>query len=308
MIDILLATHNGERYLGDFIASLARQSYRDFQLIAIDDASSDGSAGKLRGLCAEYRVRLGNLEESAAHRGIVDAYDALVQSSRSQYLCFADQDDTWHPEKLERMLKRMRENEARHGGDVPLLIHSDLRVCDRNLFPVHESFVHYQRLSPENCALNRILVQNSVTGCAAMFNRALADLIAGFPAEAIFHDWFTAITAAAFGVIDYIPEPLVQYRQHGGNHLGAVRYGWNYFRRSAGGGRESLHGQLVRTQRQAYGFYKKNEARLSPAQREIILGWADIDRKGFWKKRLIALKGCYVKNTLSRTVGLLWTL
>ena len=72
-------------------------------------------------------------------------------------------------------------------------------------------------------ALPQLLVQNNVTGCTCLMNAALRRLVAEHAqAERIFmHDWFIALTAAAFGRIVFVDAPLVDYRQHGRNVLGA---------------------------------------------------------------------------------------
>lgn len=308
MVDVLLAVRNGAVYLEDFVVSLSRQTFRDFQVLVFDDASKDNSVEILHHLCREYGIRMIIVDSVETSLGIVNAYNRLVQSSHSPYLCYADQDDVWHHEKIEKCMLLMRKNENRHNLETPILIHSDLRVCDHVLSPIHESFVRYQRLSPENTALNKLLIQNSTTGCTMLFNRSLANLIQEFPRETIYHDWFTAITASAFGVIDYIPQALVNYRQHGKNHLGAVRYGWSYIWGSIKSGRNNLHIRLIKTQEQSKGFLTKNHGVLTPQQYKIVEKWATINQKTILQKRIIVLLNSYTKNTLVRTLGMLWAL
>jgi len=308
VIEILLSTHNGSKYLPDFVASLARQSCREFRLLAMDDASEDDSATLLSELCRMHHLELTVIITHSGQLGVVKAYHRLIQFATSPYLCFADQDDVWHPEKLAQNLAKMRQNEERYGADTPILIHSDLRVCDQNLGIIHPSFVRYQQLSPERTGLRQLLVQNAVTGCTVMFNRALAQHLKEFPPEAIYHDWYAAVTAAAFGVIDYIAQPLVDYRQHQNNQLGAVRYHWRYGWQMLRSGRAKLHWRLVKTQQQSAGFLTLNHAALTPAQRMTVQHWATIDRQPFFAKRLTALRNGYTKNTLMRAIGLWWAL
>jgi len=92
---------------------------------------------------------------------------------------------------------------------------------------LHDSFFAHQGWDPSAVTLQRLLVQNNVTGCTVLINRALADkaLEAGDPKQMIMHDWFLALTAAACGHVVFIPRPLVRYRQHGTNVKGASRTG-----------------------------------------------------------------------------------
>jgi len=72
--------------------------------------------------------------------------------------------------------------------------------------------------------LNRLIVQNSVTGCALMVNRALLDRANPIPLEAVMHDWWLALVACAFGHIAIVSEPTMLYRQHDKNQLGARKH------------------------------------------------------------------------------------
>ena len=69
--------------------------------------------------------------------------------------------------------------------------------------------------------LNYVLIQNIVTGCTAIYNRALSEKIRSIPDYMIMHDWWLLLAASAFGVVDHLDEPTMLYRQHGGNDVGA---------------------------------------------------------------------------------------
>ena len=121
----------------------------------------------------------------------------------------------------------MEQAERRYGEDTPLLVHSDCRLVDAQGVPLAESFFRRQGWDPAATSLARLLVQNNVTGCTLMMNAPLRRLALqyGRPSEMYMHDWFLALTAAAFGQIVFIPEPLVSYRQHGSNVMGASASG-----------------------------------------------------------------------------------
>jgi hypothetical protein len=116
----------------------------------------------------------------------------------------------------------MRRLEASSGRGAPLLVHSDLEVVDRELRQVQPSFLRYQGIGHEEVApLQVLLVQNFVTGCTSLLNRALLELALPLPERCIMHDWWVAQCAAAAGVIGFVPEATVRYRQHGANQIGA---------------------------------------------------------------------------------------
>jgi len=102
-------------------------------------------------------------------------------------------------------------------------VHSDLEVVDENLRTLHPSFMRRIRLSPVvPRPLNTLLVQNFVTGCTILVNRSLLDHALPLPPEAVLHDWWLAVCAAAMGELIYVPQALVKYRQHAGNRVGAT--------------------------------------------------------------------------------------
>lgn len=108
--------------------------------------------------------------------------------------------------------------------DNPLLVFSDLTVVNEQGETVSTSFANYQGLpDPQTQPLERLLYQNVVTGCTCCFNRQLLEIACPIPKEVVMHDHWLALCASVFGHSHYIDEPLVKYRQHGKNVVGAKR-------------------------------------------------------------------------------------
>src|SRR5699024_4749681 len=125
------------------------------------------------------------------------------------YLMFADADDFWLPDKVEKTFAKMREMEREAGTGCPILVHTDLAVADGSLRVIAPSLFRYEKLSPQRNSLRELLAQNNVTGCTVMINRALRKLIRQAPADAVMHDWWAALAAAAFGRIGVLDEPTI---------------------------------------------------------------------------------------------------
>lgn len=220
---IVLATYNGEQFIQQQIESIQAQSFTGWRLYIRDDGSRDATLAVVHKMAAnDSRIilvadELGNLGAI----GNFGALMALALAENADYLFFADQDDVWHPRKMAEMLSVLSAMEDRH-GKIPLLAHCDLAVVDAALKPIADSFVAYSRLSPTQAKLGTILCQNQVTGCACVINRALLALACPVPPGVRMHDWWLALIAAAVGKIGFLPTPLVAYRQHDGNVLGAV--------------------------------------------------------------------------------------
>ena len=309
MTDILLSTYNGEKFLREFIASLKNQSCRDFRLLVRDDGSADGTARLLGECLADGAVEARFSASSGRHLGVVGSFGELLAESRADRLFFADQDDLWHPGKVAAMLSMMDDAEARLGRDTPILLHTDLRVCDEHGKIVADSFVRRQKLSPRRNGIADLLVQNHVTGCAMMINGALKDRIRlPFTPHAICHDWYLGLLAAAFGRIVYASEPYVDYRVHAANVYGAPEYSAGECAALFKSGRKTLKRRLELTQAQARDFLAQYGEALPPEARRSVAAWGSIGELRKWRRVARCLKFGFRKSTPARTLGMWWAI
>lgn len=223
-LTILLGTYNGGDYLPALLASLRDQDYPHWRLLIRDDGSDDGTPALLDRWSGDRRIEW--LRDDLGRRGAVGNFARLLAAAAAgpgDYFLFADQDDAWCDDKLSRLLEVARVLERRH-PDAPLLVHSDLEVVDQNLRPLAPSFMAFQGIRHvDREPLRVLLAQNFVTGCSCLFNRRLLELATPVPPEAQMHDWWLALLAAAVGRIGFVDRPLVRYRQHAGNQVGAKR-------------------------------------------------------------------------------------
>ncbi|MBP5661662.1 MAG: glycosyltransferase family 2 protein [Clostridia bacterium] len=231
-IVILLATHNSARFLRDQLDSLLSQTVRDFRIVAHDDASRDDTCAILDEYAA-HDTRLTVLPAGCPCGSAQANFWFLLQNApEADYYLFCDHDDVWFSQKIEKTLSAMR---AAEDGDLPVLVHSDLSVTDENLSVLAPSLWRLQKLTPNPTFANN-LVQNHVTGCSVMINRPLYLLAQKTPSAEgmIMHDWYLTLLALAFGRVTTVNEPLIFYRQHGNNEVGAKNVGnFSYLARRA---------------------------------------------------------------------------
>ncbi|PLK49142.1 glycosyltransferase family 2 protein [Uliginosibacterium sp. TH139] len=221
-VDILLATFNGAAFLAEQLESLLAQTHQDWRVIARDDGSSDGTVAILDEYVKAFPTRF-TVVRDGLKLGAKAGFASLMTQSAAPYVTFCDQDDVWQPEKLEVLLRTIRAAEAAHGESVPLLVHSDLEVVDASLERIAPSFWQHQGIDPGRDRVSQLIVQNVVTGCASLFNRALLEVALPVPPEAFMHDYWLSLVASARGKIIAVPEPCVRYRQHGKNTVGAKK-------------------------------------------------------------------------------------
>lgn len=223
-IQVLLACYNGERYLPQQLESLRRQDDEAFTVLMQDDGSADATPALLQAT-VDGRFALG--AEGGRHLGAIGNFVSLMKQCSGDYAALCDQDDVWQPAKLSTLRRAMEQAEERYGADTPILVHSDARLVDEAGHTLQESFFAHQGWDASAASLSRLLVQNNVTGCTLLMNAPLRRLVAHHadPAKLHMHDWFIALTAASFGQIVFVPKPLVDYRQHTVNVMGASRQG-----------------------------------------------------------------------------------
>lgn len=307
-VEILLSTYNGSAYLEDFLESIQCQTFQNYKLIVRDDGSRDNTMSILESYQKRFGERMKIVCDDGGNLGVVRSFSRLLKNTAADYVLFADQDDVWVSRKIEVLLDEMLRLE-KINPTVPVLVHSDLAVVDEGLSPLSASFWRYQALNPHACQLSRLLVQNSVTGCATMINRSLAEKIRDLPVGAIMHDWWAALVAAEFGVIGIVDESLVKYRQHGGNCVGAKRYSVIYIFRAllnavvAAGGASFREG-LVLTRRQAQAFLEMFGDSIKKDSRELLDGYANINNMRWLERRLFILKKGLLRQGLVRNIGM----
>lgn len=219
-IAILMATYNGERYLDEQIRSIIAQTCQDWHLYIHDDGSIDNTVGIIKEYVSQYPHQI-TLLDYPTQGGACLNFMSMLEQVDAPYYMFCDQDDVWLPQKIMTEYRTMKEIEKEQ-PETPIIVNSDLTVVDENLKCICHSFwefsginTHFLRNYADYAA------NNAVTGCTMLFNKAVKRVIKHTYKEALMHDsWITLSVAAAKGTIDYIPQQLVLYRQHGNNTLG----------------------------------------------------------------------------------------
>ena len=231
-IVILLSTYNGEDYLAEQLDSLLKQTYSNFIIIIRDDASNDSTEQIINHYVERNQEKIHKLSGINSNVGPSSSFGLLIKYAIKEkialgvsrlYMMLCDQDDIWIEEKLKIQMLEML-NAERKTPDAPIIVHSDLKVVDQSKRVIAKSFVEYQGLEVERNKFTNVVISNLVTGCTTLFNEELAQIALPIPDNAIMHDWWLALTASAFGRVIFIDMPLVEYRQHQNNTIGAQEF------------------------------------------------------------------------------------
>ncbi len=304
MIEILLASYNGEKYIREQIMSVVNQSYSDWHLTVCDDCSKDNTVEIVKTLCQQYPDKITlkvNKENSGSASG--NFYSMLIESSGAKYVMLCDQDDVWDKDKVKVTKLAMDKMEERYGKNIPLLVHSDLRVVDDKLEEISSSMFYSQNLKGSDISFANQLCQNSVTGCTVMVNKSLLGFVKKKPDKMIMHDWWLALIASAFGRIGFINTPLISYRQHSSNQEGAKDF------RSLGktiemaGKGAKIRNSLNLTYEQAISFRDMYGGRLNARNREVLNAYCNFPKYNKVKKLVMSVKYGFTKSGLNRKIG-----
>ncbi len=223
-VDILVATYNGEKFLKEQLDSILNQTYKNIKVIICDDGSTDNTNKIIDAYIKNWGDIFTKIQKPIGiKRGAKESFGVLLRASTSQYAMCCDQDDVWLPNKIEATLSRMQHEESILNITTPILVHTDLLVVDEKLGLINESFFKSQKLEKDYKNIAAAFVKNNVTGCTSMINRALLNQMNTIPEAALMHDWWLSLFALTFGKIAFIDKPLIKYRQHNNNTLGAKK-------------------------------------------------------------------------------------
>jgi len=201
LVSIALCTYNGERFLTRQLDTLVNQTYKNLEIIAVDDCSSDGTVNILNDYAKKYPNFF--VYQNETNKGFLRNFETAALYCKGEFIAFSDQDDLWDLKKIELMVNAM--------GDNQLVYHDSELVNDSGESlgkKMSDVFNFYRGDNPEVFLFN-----NCISGHAMLLRQDLLQY--AFPLkENYYHDWWLAYVATNIGKIDFIPQALVKYRQH----------------------------------------------------------------------------------------------
>lgn len=224
MVAVLLSTYNGEKYLSEQLQSLEDQDFLHWKLYIRDDGSTDKTIEIIRNF-SNGRDNVEIIEDSNRNLGPALSFLKLLQHANAEYYMFCDQDDVWLPNKISACVHRIQEEEE--FKSQALLVISDAEVVNDELKQVAPSFWKFNKFPPKLLLQNKdyINIYNSSPGCTMLFNDSLKNILPAKTASVLMHDWLVMIYALTQGKVLIENQPLIKYRQHNQNAVGAAKVG-----------------------------------------------------------------------------------
>lgn len=219
---IMMATYNGEKYIKEQIDSIINQSYTNWNLLIRDDLSTDSTFNIIREIAIDDpRIKI--VEDVQGNLGQCSNFDSLMKYSIRNYhddcnfyYMFADQDDFWKPNKIEKSLNGILKVERELDSKVPTMVYTNYEVSDDYLMNPKIAYMREKKYDDMEIA-SRLLVQNWVMGCTMIINRKLLEISVGIPNQADNHDNWIAKICSLIGSVGYIHAPTMIHRVHTSN-------------------------------------------------------------------------------------------
>ena len=213
LVDILVATYNtNEKYLRKQIESILRQTHKNLKIYISDDKSSDK---KVAEILKEYEKKDNRIKLyiQPKNLGYNKNFEFLLQQSTANYIMFSDHDDVWGKEKVEKSLKKIKEENVD-------MVYCNCRQVDEDGVVLQDDYFKYKNV-PLVKGKSKLAISRCVgIGCSQIITKTVRDKMLPFKNDVIAHDWLAAFIANEGKGMCYIKEPLFNYRLHGTNVFG----------------------------------------------------------------------------------------
>jgi glycosyltransferase involved in cell wall biosynthesis len=190
------------------LESIALQTHKPAQIIIVDDASSDDTVRIANKFATEHPNVL--VVQNETRLGYIKNFEKGMLLATASYVALSDQDDIWVPHKLETLL-------ANIGGQM-------LAYSDSELIDAEGQLLNQKMSTIKNQLAYHTPIMYAIgawaPGHAMLFKKELIDKAAPFP-TLVTHDFWLGFVATCYGTVVYVNEPLVHYRQHAQNAIGA---------------------------------------------------------------------------------------
>lgn len=212
-VEILLTTYNTEiEYLKQQIESILNQTYQNFKLLISDDASTKE---EIKPILEAYQKQDNRviLYLQEKNLGYNKNFEFLLKQANAKYIMFADHDDIWYPQKVEKSVEKIEKEKV------------DLVYCNANQINEKGEIIQQNYFTYKNVPLihgkDKLAISRCIgIGCSQIITKTVKNKMIPFTDKVIAHDWLASFIANEGNGIAYIEEPLFGYRLHNMNVFG----------------------------------------------------------------------------------------
>jgi len=203
-VSVIIPTYNRAHLLTQAIDSVLAQTFKDFELIVVDNYSSDNTESVIKSY-DDRRIRYFKNQNN----GLVSVNRNYgIQKSRGEYIAFLDDDDLWLPEKLEKQVKLLDSNKELG------LVYSDIHIIGSNGNLLKDTYFHSVKPFRGN-VFNELLIANFIGSLTVVVRKEALSKVGVFDLKYIIaQDYDLWLRIAECYPVDFIEQPLAEYRLH----------------------------------------------------------------------------------------------
>ena len=210
-VSVIIPSYNCARYLGRAIDSVCAQTYKDYEILVVDDGSTDDT----KDVAMQYGRKVTYLYQQ--NRGVSAARNHAILKANGELLAYLDADDMWYPEKLERQVAFLDAHQECG------MVHSEMSVINEQDEILHLRFYEETKRSvPQGHCVQQLLMRCHIQPLTVVERRSSFDRVGGFDERLLVaEDYLHWIMIAAEGqALGYMAEPLGKYRWRTGSLIG----------------------------------------------------------------------------------------
>lgn len=215
MISIITTSYNYSEYISETIKSVLAQTYSDWELIIVDDASQDNSVEIIKSFCNDTRIKLICHEKN---RGLKEAIKTGLKEAKGQWIAFLESDDSFCVDTLQKRIEQCPNDVNIIFNAVNLIGEPDWIDATKNQIKKNEKFLAKHEF-PKNI-LNFFVDKNPILTLSSIMikKELLTDDIFNAPIDSLF-DWWLYIQLAYNNKMYYLPQKLTNWRIHSNSYI-----------------------------------------------------------------------------------------
>lgn len=221
LVSIITPLYNAEQYIGETIQSVLNQTYKDWEMIIVDDASTDHGIEIVRqysdSLRTAHRIKL---MENHKNLGVARSRNRAIRKAKGQYIAFLDSDDLWMYEKLEKQISFMKKQDI-------AFCYSACDVIDRN-----GNQIGKVRNVPKTLSYTQLLKGNQIPCLTVVLDRSkIPDIYMADIKHEDYMLWLTILknNKKAYGINEVLAHYRVDEKSVSSNKLKSVIWTWKIY-------------------------------------------------------------------------------
>jgi glycosyltransferase involved in cell wall biosynthesis len=206
LVSIVMCTYNGEMYLNEQIESVLKQDYQNFELIVVDDHSTDNTWKLLENWRKkDNRIRIFRNE---VNLGYNKNFEKAIQLASGDFISICDQDDIWLPQKISKTVNAFTDKKV-------ILAHCRSVRLENKELKFYKARLHHHFQGNDT---RKLFFFNQIMGHDMVFRKELVSKIVPIP-QGMSYDWWIAVIATCYGSVVSVEDYLVYHRIHNQNNF-----------------------------------------------------------------------------------------